>query len=914
MDIRFSTHEAPRRRSRTIRRSRPLGEERLESRRLMAADADPSIAVSRFSWNGETVAARADAWIVRADAQPGALGLRTGWHTASLGEGLLSLVAPGASPTDVLGWARSTAGVRYVEPDRVVNAAATVANDPSISRLWGLENVGQTGGVADADIDAPEAWDVTTGSRAVVVAVVDTGVDYNHPDLAANMWRNPGETAGDGIDNDRNGYIDDVHGWNFVTNTANVFDDNSHGTHVAGTIGAVGNNGSGIAGVNWQVSIMALKFLNASGSGTTSAAIAALNYATMMRRTSGVNIVATNNSWGGGGYSTALRDAITAGGNAGILCIAAAGNSGSDNDSVGSYPANSVGTAGISVAATDSSNRLASFSNYGATTVHVAAPGVGIYSTVPNNGYASYSGTSMATPHVAGLVALMAAANPQATVAQIRSTILSTATTVSGLAGKCSTGGVINAAAAVRAIGGPTAPEPPSVEPPPASGPLEPNDSLATATAVTLSANAAAFSGTIGDGAYAAADVDLFAVQLAAGTALTARIDAARLSTPSSLDSYLRLFTASGTPLAGNDDAAGSLDSLLTYTVTTSGTYYVGVSSYGNSSYSATTAGSGTTGHTTGAYTLTLSVAATAPVADIIDVTPDPRTTSVGAVIVRFDRAVTGFDVADLSLLRNGSVVPLSGAAVTTTDNVTWTVAGLEPLTATEGSYTLALNAAGSGIVSVDGGMALAAPAFDSWTVQAARLVDAGDTMAAAAAIGITSGELRLSGLIGDGSFGSRDVDLYRVTLAAGQSLVVDIDAKSLAGSSTLDSYVRIFNAAGRQLAANDDANGSLDSYLSVRAAAAGTYYVGISGYGNASYNPTRARSGSWGSTGGYQVRLAFSPLATATGAARIAGARDATAPGTSPTGLAAAFAMYGANWNAALPATAAGQRVLRRP
>jgi len=438
-------------RKQTRRRSRPLATERLESRQLMAADVSSALAVNRFAWNGETVTARADAWIVGTDAAAGAMGLRSGWQASSLGEGLFSLVAPGASATDILGWSQTTVGVRSVEPDRVVTAT-TIPNDPSFNQLWGLNNTGQTGGLANADIDAPAAWDVTTGSRSVVVAVIDSGIDYNHPDLAANVWHNPGETAGDGIDNDANGFVDDVYGWNFVTNTANVFDDHSHGTHVAGTIGAVGNNGSGITGVNWQVSIMGLKAFDASGSGTTSNAILALNYATMMRRTHGVNIVATNNSWGGSGGSTALRDAITAGGNAGILCIAAAGNNGSDNDSVGVFPANYVGTSGISVAATDSSNRLWSRSNYGATSVQVAAPGVEIYSTTPNNTYESYSGTSMATPHVAGLVALMAAANPQATAAQIRSTIISTVTAVPGLAGKCSTGGVINASAAVQAI------------------------------------------------------------------------------------------------------------------------------------------------------------------------------------------------------------------------------------------------------------------------------------------------------------------------------------------------------------------------------------------------------------------------------------------------------------------------------
>ena len=312
------------------------------------------------------------------------------------------------------------------------------------------------------------------------------------------------------------------------------------------------------------------------------------------------------------------------------------------------------------------------------------------------------------------------------------------------------------------------------------------------------------------------------------------------------------------------------------------------------------TAGSGLAGQTTGAYTLNLSVAAPPPVADIVDVTPDPRTTSVGAVLVRFDRAVTGFDVTDLSLVRNGTAVPLAGATVTTADNVTWTVGGLDPLTATAGAYSLTLNAAGSGIVSMAGGVAIVASSSDSWSVQTAGLVDAGDTIATAAPVGITSGALRLSGQIGDGSYGSRDVDLYRVTLAVGPTLVIDIDAQSLAGSSTLDSYLRIFNSAGKQLAANDDAAGSLDSYLSVRATVAGTYYVGISGYGNSGYNPTRAGSGRAGSTGVYQARFALT-AATANVGVRTAGFRD-----TAAAARASAFAIYGANWSAAVPAAPA--------
>jgi subtilisin family serine protease len=307
------------------RRRRSPAPERLEPRALLAADLAFDAPIWRdIAWHGEVVRARADAWIVVADGTDRAPTVQSGWTTTGLGAGYYSVLAPGASVAEVAEWA-ADAGVGSLEPDRMVSRAA-LPNDPSFSRLWGLNNTGQTGGVADADIDAVEAWDTTTGSRSVVVAVVDTGIDYRHADLSANMWRNPGEVAGDRIDNDGNGYVDDVFGWDFANNDADPFDDEGHGTHVAGTIGAVGNNGTGVVGVSWNVSLMALKFLGADGSGTTSAAIAALNYATRMRRDFGVNVVATNNSWGGGGASTALRSAITAGESAGIVCVAAAGN------------------------------------------------------------------------------------------------------------------------------------------------------------------------------------------------------------------------------------------------------------------------------------------------------------------------------------------------------------------------------------------------------------------------------------------------------------------------------------------------------------------------------------------------------------------------------------------------------------
>jgi subtilisin family serine protease len=575
--------------------------------------ADVALAgLRQLDWNGQTVSARADAWIVRTPATASTTGwnLAPQWHATPLGEGFHALTTPGASLQDVLGWASRTAGVRYVEPDFVIKPTIT-SNDPSRGQLWGLDNIGQSGGVVDADIDAPEAWNTTTGSRSVVVAVIDTGMDYNHPDLAANTWRNPGEVAGDGIDNDRNGFIDDVRGWDFSGNDADPMDDNGHGSHVAGTIGAVGDNGIGVVGVNWQVSIMPLKFLDASGSGSTSAAVAAINYATRMRRDFGINVVATNNSWGGGGLSTALRDAIDAGAGSGILFVAAAGNESNNNDATPSYPASYPGTSVISVAATDRSNRLASFSNYGATSVDVAAPGVSILSTTPNNSYASYSGTSMAAPHVAGVVALLAAANPQATAAQIRTAILSSTTPVAGLVGKVATGGLLNAAAALQALSqaAPTPTPPPTPTPTPTPAPADAGDTLATAVAVTASAGSVRFPDTIGNGQHGSRDVDLFKVVLQAGQSLTIDVDARSLPSASTLDSFVRLFDSRGREVARNDDANGSLDSFLSVVTRSGGTFYVGISGYGNSGYTPTRGGSGRSG-STGGYEVAFSFGA----------------------------------------------------------------------------------------------------------------------------------------------------------------------------------------------------------------------------------------------------------------------------------------------------------------
>jgi subtilisin family serine protease len=270
--------------------------------------------------------------------------------------------------------------VEYAEPNFIVHTLAT-PNDTSFGELWGLHNTGQTvngtTGTSDADIDAPEAWDITTGDSGVVIAVIDSGVAWDHPELAGNIWTNAGETPGNGIDDDGNGYVDDIRGWDFVENDNNPMDFLGHGTHVAGTIAGVGNNSRGITGVMWIAKIMPLRFLDAAGFGDTANAISAIDYAVA----NGASVL--NNSWGGGGFSQALKDAIERSNSAGAVFVAAAGNDGLDNDSFPAYPASFDVANIISVAATDQNDNLASFSNYGATTVDVGAPGVDTYSTVP---------------------------------------------------------------------------------------------------------------------------------------------------------------------------------------------------------------------------------------------------------------------------------------------------------------------------------------------------------------------------------------------------------------------------------------------------------------------------------------------------------------------------------------------------
>jgi subtilisin family serine protease len=353
-------------------------------------------------------------------------------------------------------------GVRAVEPNYIYQTTV-IPNDTNFGSLWGLNNTGQVvGGVAgtpDADIDAVEAWDVSTGSANIVVGVIDTGVDYNHPDLAANIWSAPSSftvTVGGQTITCPAG----SHGYNAVSNTCTPLDDNNHGTHCSGTIGGRGNNGTGVAGVNWNTRIMGLKFLSASGSGNTADALECIQFAIQAKQIFGANanVSVLSNSWGGGGFSQALLDAINAANNAGMLFVAAAGNSNSNNDATPHYPSSYNAPNVLAVAATDNRDNKSTFSSFGATSVDMGAPGTAILSTVRNGGFATFSGTSMATPHVAGAAALVLSSCSLST-ANLKANLMNNTDPNASLAGRTVTGGRLNVNRAIRNCGG--APPPP---------------------------------------------------------------------------------------------------------------------------------------------------------------------------------------------------------------------------------------------------------------------------------------------------------------------------------------------------------------------------------------------------------------------------------------------------------------------
>jgi subtilisin family serine protease/subtilisin-like proprotein convertase family protein len=406
-------------------------------------------------------------------------------NALDLGEGMYRLeLQPGQTVEGALAFFQLVSTVRFAQADYQVRVTA-VPNDPSYSSQYGLRN-----------IDAATAWNTTTGSGRTIVAVIDTGVDYTHPDLAANIWTNTREIAGNGIDDDGNGFIDDIRGWDFHNNDNNPMDDNGHGTHVAGIIGAVGNNGVGISGVNWRVQIMPVKFLSSTGSGSMSNAIRALNYAVAN------GAAVSNNSYGGGGFYQAFYDAIAGARARGHIFVAAAGNNSANTDTTPHYPGSYNLDNMVTVAATDSADRLASYSNYGAVSVDLGAPGSSIYSTLPNNRYGTMSGTSMASPFVAGAIALVRDRNPSWTYRQVIQQVLSTTDSLSVLSGKTVSGGRLNLARALGASsggGGGTG-----------SGAMVTSASFSGATAGTLNKVRVTFNKAVNASTFTIADIAAF--------------------------------------------------------------------------------------------------------------------------------------------------------------------------------------------------------------------------------------------------------------------------------------------------------------------------------------------------------------------------------------------------------------------
>ncbi len=446
-----------------------------------------------IDWQGQTVEVLQDHWLVQFSADA-VQGIASVAEVASLltpdvpfevvsglgGIGQVLIRTGGASVAAVDAWLAQNPDVALYAPDQFIEVQAA-PTDPLYEQLWGMENIGQKDGVLDADIDATEAWDLQTDGSGVVVAVFDTGVDYTHEDLAGNMWINAAEYGGLlGVDDDGNGFVDDIYGYDFYADEGDPMDESGHGTHVSGTIGAVANNGVGVAGVCWDASIMAVRMLGPDGGGEIADAIAAFNYVTMMKQeyddgsgdgTPGADVRVANLSWGGYGFAPPLEAAVASSGAAGILSVASAGNAHWNNDWFPHIPSSFDLDCIISVAATDRNDELADVyiwddleqdwvwwwgSNYGFESVDLAAPGVGILSTTPpgvtGQSYGFMGGTSMATPHVAGAAALAWSYFPGATMQQVRGAILGGAERLPSLQGLVATEGRLDVRATLERV------------------------------------------------------------------------------------------------------------------------------------------------------------------------------------------------------------------------------------------------------------------------------------------------------------------------------------------------------------------------------------------------------------------------------------------------------------------------------
>lgn len=396
-------------------------------------------------------------------------------------KGLQHIQLPTPDIQEALSYYNGHPLVEYAEPNYMYSIYGMaddvpLPDDPKFDQLWGLHNTGQTDpagvmGSPDADIDAPEAWAMTTGSPNIVVAVIDTGIDYKHEDLAANMWVNTGEIPANAIDDDKNGYVDDVYGYDFSNNDGDPLDDHEHGTHVAGTIAAVKDNKMGVVGVAPTVKLMAVKFLDSFGSGELADAALGIEYAIKM----GAKIL--SNSWGGGGFSQSLYDIISLANQNSIVFTAASGNDGRNTDSSPHYPSSYEQPNVISVGAITSEDILANFSNFGMKSVHVLAPGQAILSSVPGNKYAVMKGTSMATPHVSGIAALILSHEPELLPSEVRDRLIKTSNEILSVRRKVMSAGRVNAYNAIHNII------------PPKAGPKDPRDWIEVAHKISTPHN-----------------------------------------------------------------------------------------------------------------------------------------------------------------------------------------------------------------------------------------------------------------------------------------------------------------------------------------------------------------------------------------------------------------------------------------
>ncbi|MBS0195675.1 MAG: S8 family serine peptidase [Planctomycetes bacterium] len=752
-----SSHESTRRRG----QSAFHGLESLESRQLLSADLStatlPQGAVVE-DWGGVQQVVKPGSYVLSFDDYLGTqqaelvareVATRLGVSVTSAGGigrgGFAWFEGQGRVTAEA---ANALIGVvphlKSVSPDQYYQPTA-LPNDSRFNEQYALSNVGQfinvSGfGTAGADIHVTGAWDQTIGSRDVIIGIIDTGINYNHPDLAQNIWTNPGEIAGNGIDDDGNGYVDDVHGFDFGNSDSDPMDEASgrHGTQVASCVGAVGNNGIGVSGVAWNVSMMALKIADSAGRLSTRAIVAAHDYATLMRQR-GVNLVATNNSYGGFAQNfytdqnnrpdlTAEEAAISRFLDSGGTFIASAGNDSINNDStLAAYPASFNLPGIIAVASTDNNDTLSDFSNYGVRTVDVAAPGQDILMAQQDGGYAYNDGTSFSGPIVAGVVALLKAAKPNASAVEIREALINGSDPLPSLQGKIRSGGRINAARSLQIIGisGPVVR---SVSPGPVAGQINPSTGQAFNT-VTVQFSK---------------DID--------GT----------------------LLTAAGVVLRGSgpDDTFGNANDVII------------------------------------------------PISSVTRSLTNPRQVTI---------ALNLASLAGQRLPVDTYRLVLSNATFRDTD----------------GKY---LNGNSTGGTD---------ETYDFRIVAVSGDFETNDTLAQATPVAFdSSGQANFTGVtLGNGLSGNLDVDLFRVDIPRGGLISAETIAARLAQPSNLDSYLRLFDANGLELAANDNSGGR-DSFVSFFVQTGGTYYVGVSGFGNGAYDPTVAASGASQSTGTYNLRL----------------------------------------------------------